>query len=165
MRIYNTISLKRISIILSTFILLINDQLDYGHTADEQCNCSVEKNGEYCGTQLNELNKENSCPKKMFYCGDTNHNKAAVLLVDCQQGQECDVRTLLSNACLKNIECECPKGLTKGQTYCGDSLTGKDCSPNITFTCPRLSMIFHPSPVDACLYGCKDGVCLSAPSK
>lgn len=94
MRIYNTISLKRISIILSTFILLINDQLDYGHTADEQCNCSVEKNGEYCGTQLNELNKENSCPKKMFYCGDTNHNKAAVLLVDCQQGQECDVRTL-----------------------------------------------------------------------
>lgn len=91
MRIYNTISLKRISIILSTFILLINDQLDYGHTADEQCNCSVEKNGEYCGTQLNELNKENSCPKKMFYCGDTNHNKAAVLLVDCQQGQECDV--------------------------------------------------------------------------
>lgn len=96
--------------------------------------------------------------------------KYLILIINCHYYFSClflNITTnfIVSNACLKNIECECPKGLTKGQTYCGDSLTGKDCSPNITFTCPRLSMIFHPSPVDACLYGCKDGVCLSAPSK
>ncbi|OTF76992.1 hypothetical protein BLA29_007716 [Euroglyphus maynei] len=162
MKIFNIISLKRINIIVSTIILLINYQLDYGHTVDEQCICSVKKNGEYCGTELNVLNKENSCPKKMFFCGDSNRNQTAILLVDCPQGQECDI---LSNACLKNIECECPKGLIKGQTYCGDLLTGKHCSPNITFNCPRLSMIFSPSPVDACIYGCENGACKSSSSK
>ena len=62
--------------------------------AVEQCLCTVEKDGEYCGTELNSFNKENSCQKNMYFCGPTNRNKDAIVLVECQPGQECDIKTL-----------------------------------------------------------------------
>lgn len=155
----------------------------FAYSAYGKCICSVTKNGEYCGTDLNQADAENDCPKKMFFCGDSNRNAEAVLLLDCPAGKECDQKSFrkftrftlffsppvprlilestVGNACLKGIRCDCPRGLKTGQPYCGSALKGEDCAPNVTFTCPYFGVIFHPSPVDACLHGCQNGLCIS----
>ena len=61
--------------------------------AYSRCLCTVTKNGEYCGSELNKLNHANNCPKKMFFCADSNRDKEAVLLVDCPSGKECDIKS------------------------------------------------------------------------
>lgn len=64
-----------------------------------KCLCSVTKNGEYCGTELNALNSENECLKNIYFCGDSNRNREAAQLVQCPQGKECDIKTF-SEFCL-----------------------------------------------------------------
>jgi len=56
-----------------------------------ECICDVDKNGEYCGTELNRINGNNLCTRDMYYCGDSNRNDRAALLVRCPTGSECDV--------------------------------------------------------------------------
>lgn len=51
------------------------------HAGEARCLCSVTKNGEYCGNELNDLNSENECPKDIFFCGDSNRDKEAMLMV------------------------------------------------------------------------------------
>lgn len=147
---------------VTVLVLFIVAFLHCVHFGEAKCLCSVTKNGEYCGVELNELNSENECPKKIFFCGDSNRDQEAIMLVDCPEGRECDVKTFLRNACLKDVECKCPKNLMTGKLYCGDLLQGANCHPNVTFSCPYLSMLFLPTPKDACLFGCKDGACLPA---
>ena len=80
----NTVTLLALAIVLTSGVTRL---------ADAKCLCSVKKTGEYCGTELNSLNSENDCPKKMFFCGDNNRDKEAVILVDCPSGKECDIKT------------------------------------------------------------------------
>lgn len=61
-----------------------------------ECTCSFEGKGEYCGTMINKLTNKTACPKKMFFCGNSNQNKPAILLIDCADGFECDKKTFCS---------------------------------------------------------------------
>lgn len=51
------------------------------HPGEAKCLCSVTKNGEFCGNELNSQNSENDCPKKIYFCGDSNRDKEAMLMV------------------------------------------------------------------------------------
>jgi hypothetical protein len=59
------------------------------------------------------------------------------------------------NACLTDIDCECGQNLRQGRRYCGDQLKGRDCNPNVVFTCGPS----YPNTIDGCLYGCNNGKC------
>lgn len=77
---------------LMVLVVLAVFHLQMGRV-QSRCLCTVKKNGEYCGTELNELNDKNDCPKKMYFCGDTNRDKEAVMLVNCPEKKECDVKS------------------------------------------------------------------------
>ena len=58
---------------------------------DAACNCNVQSNGEYCGTELNRLNRNSDCTRDQYMCGPTTRNRAAVVVKKCRPGFECDV--------------------------------------------------------------------------
>lgn len=62
-------------------LVLFNIFFNCVHFGETKCLCSVTKNGEYCGVELNDLNSENDCPKNIFFCGDSNRDKEAMLMV------------------------------------------------------------------------------------
>ncbi len=66
---------------VTVLVLFIVAFLHCVHFGEAKCLCSVTKNGEYCGVELNELNSENECPKKIFFCGDSNRDQEAIMLV------------------------------------------------------------------------------------
>lgn len=57
---------------------------------DAACTCNVGSNGEYCGTELNRINGNNDCARDQYLCGNSNRNKAAVVVKKCARGFECD---------------------------------------------------------------------------
>ncbi len=54
-----------------------------------------------------------------------------------------------------DIDCHCGSGLRPNTKYCGNRLIGRDCSPNVVFTCGSS----YPNPEDACPNGCRNGIC------
>jgi len=72
--------------LIKIIILLIIDN------SSQDCLCTVDRDGEYCGTLLNRINNNNDCDRNMYFCGPTNRNGPAVLLTECSAGRECDVR-------------------------------------------------------------------------
>jgi len=67
--------------IISAFICCVNTG----------CICNVKKNGEYCGTELNRINRNNDCTRDQYLCGNSNRNRTAVIVKRCSTGNECDV--------------------------------------------------------------------------
>lgn len=59
--------------------------------AKTECVCNVRNNGEYCGSQLNRINKNNDCKRDQYFCGNSNRNRSAVVVKQCAKGSECDV--------------------------------------------------------------------------
>ena len=113
------------------------------------CTCNVRSNGEYCGTELNRINGNQDCARDQYLCGNSNRNKAAVVVKKCRAGFECDVsRNGYGNSCLMDIDCHCPSSLSANgrNRYCGNRLTGRDCSANVvrfTVTLPDSAVKTH----------------------
>lgn len=161
-------------LVLAVHILVVCSFFDQSEAA---CVCTVQRNGEYCGSELNRINGNQDCARDQYLCGNSNRNGSAVVVKKCRRGFECDVSregsgetlrnicahiclhsTFTGNACLIDIDCHCPSGLrVDGRTrYCGNRLTGRDCNSNVVFTCGRS----YPNPVDACPNGCRNGQCI-----
>ncbi|OTF82884.1 hypothetical protein BLA29_013048, partial [Euroglyphus maynei] len=130
---------------------------------DAACRCNGSNTREYCGTELNRINRNQDCSRDQYLCGPSNRNGQAIVVKKCRRGYECDVERegfseFVCNACLLDIDCHCPSNLqADGRTrYCGDRLNGPHCNSSIVFTCGQ----YYPNPIDACPNGCRDGHCI-----
>lgn len=78
----------KIIIPISCFLLLVA----IPNAIEAVCRCSGSSTREYCGTELNRINRNQDCTRDQYLCGPSNRRGQAIVVKKCRQGYECDVQ-------------------------------------------------------------------------